>query len=100
MFDFNKFDKAKLLSSALALTGYQWRTKTVDQARGPCPFHGSSPRSRSLAINLRTGSWYCHKCKRRGDALDWAIEKLQYTLFQAIRVLHHHAGIPIPEKED
>lgn len=47
-------------------TGHQWH--------GPCPVHGStSASSHSLSVNLRTGRYYCHKCKSHGNQLElWA----------------------------
>lgn len=56
---------------ALSLVGWQPVWSRAELHRGPCPMHGSSPGSRSLALTDRVV--YCHKCHFRGDAVAiWA----------------------------
>jgi len=100
MFLLNKLDRPLLMGAALAATGWHYRKKKGDQERGPCPFHGSSPRSVSMNVNRRIGKFFCHKCKKNGDAIDWFRAFNNMDFVPAIRELHRLAGISIPEGED
>lgn len=53
---------------ALDLIGWspQW-SRGPTLARGPCPYHGSAPGSRSLVVSDRVV--YCHKCHWSSDAI-------------------------------
>ena len=56
---------------------YRYRAPDVKrrgaELRGPCPLHDG--RRDSLAINPRTGDWYCHsQCGRGGSLIGFEME--------------------------
>ena len=72
--DFNELRNQIKMEDVLQQLGFKSITNMGDQARGPCPVHGStSPQSRSFSVNLREGRYYCHKCHSKGNQLElWA----------------------------
>jgi len=53
------------------LLNWRARERNGEQARGPCPVHGSSsPSSRSLSAHLGRGIWQCFRCGASGNALE------------------------------
>lgn len=51
----------------------------------------------SAYINVETTAWFCHGCKRRGNALGLVQEVLQVDRAQAERFLREHYGIDFVE---
>lgn len=82
--DFNLLRQEITMQQVLELLSFQPVSRKGDQLRGPCPLHGSTnQRSRSLAINLQTQRYYCHKCHVGGNQLElWAAVHKQ-NLYQA-----------------
>ncbi len=68
-----------------------------DQIRGPCPVHGSSsPQSRSFAVNVRLGRYYCHRCRSGGNALElWAAVR-GVSVYAAAIELCRPLGLEVP----
>lgn len=59
------------LAEVLRLLGWQAQKRRGEQARGPCPVHGSSsPTSRVFSAHLGRGVWQCFRCGACGNALD------------------------------
>ena len=65
------------MRDVLRLLQFEARVVRGDQWRGPCPVHGSNPRSRSLSVNVRLGRYHCFVCGSHGNALE---------LWSAVRV--------------
>jgi hypothetical protein len=72
--DFRQARSEVRLAVVLELLGWRWRERHGEQARGPCPLHGSSsPRSRSFSAHLGRNVWQCFRCGASGNALElWA----------------------------
>lgn len=77
---------------------YGWRPVMTRGclSRGPCPFHGSAPRSRSLAVV--SGQWYCHKCHTFGDSVDLLTRKYLQTAVEAAEELCEKYRVAVPRK--
>ncbi len=65
--------------------------------RGPCPLCSSGDlASRNLAVDLKIGVWYCHKCKCSGTALTLYGLVAQVGVYEAAKDLSKLAGLPVP----
>jgi hypothetical protein len=89
------------ITAVLGLLGWQHRSRSGEQLRGPCPIHQStSPKSRSFAVNIRRNIWYCHApaCKSGGNQLDlWAAATgLTEDPYQAALDLCEKLGLEVP----
>ncbi len=95
--DFEAVKQQVTILGALKLLGWSWSHIKGKQARGPCPVHGSgSTKSRSLAVDLERGSWYCHSCKRGGSVIDlWAAVN-GLPIYEAAIALCHAVNLPVP----
>ena len=95
--DFRQARSEVRLGVVLELLRWQPRERRGDQARGPCPLHGSaSPRSRSFSAHLGRGVWQCFRCGASGNALElWALATGQ-RLYQAVLGLYDRLGQPVP----
>jgi DNA primase len=85
------------LSAVLELIGFVPHRLLGQQARGPCPFHGSrSPTSRSFAAHLGKNVYRCFRCPAKGNALDlWAAWTRQ-SLYASVIDLCQRLGQPVP----
>ncbi len=95
--DYAKLKAEIRIEQVLALTDFRAIETLGDEARGPCPIHGSnSPTSRSFSANLRKHTYRCFKCEAGGNQLDlWmAISKL--PLYDAACDLCERLGIEMP----
>lgn len=64
-------------------------------ARGPCPVCDlHHPNSRDLWLS--PFRWYCHKCRKGGDAIDLYALLHNCNVHQAARALCELHGIPVP----
>ena len=88
------------MQQVLDLIDFQPSGRTGPQLHGPCPVHGSSsPRSRSLSVNLDLGRYPCHKCGRQGNPLElWAAIQ-QTSLYNASVELCRVLGRDVPRLE-
>jgi len=65
--------------------------------RGPCPLCSSGDlASRNLAVDLKVGVWFCHKCKCSGTALTLYGLVAQVGVYEAAKDLSKLAGLPVP----
>ncbi len=95
--DFEAVKQQITIYGALKLLGWEWSHIKGHQARGPCPVHGSgSTKSRSLAVDLLHGSWYCHSCKRGGSVIDLWAAVHGLPIYEAAVALCHAVGLPVP----
>jgi DNA primase len=97
LIDFRRARSEARLAEVLALLGWQPRERRGEQARGPCPLHGStSPRSRSFSAQLGRGVWHCFGCDASGNALDLWARATGQSLYQAVVDLYEQLGREVP----
>jgi DNA primase len=91
--DFRQARREMRLAVVLDLLNWHARERNGEQARGPCPVHGSSsPSSRSLSAHLGRGVWQCFRCGASGNALElWARASGQ-ELYPATLELYRRLG--------
>lgn len=95
--DFHLLRQEITMQQVLNLIDFQPTSRVGSQLHGPCPVHGSSsPRSRSLSVNLALGRYHCHKCGSQGNPLElWAAIK-QMSLYNASIDLCRALGRDVP----
>jgi DNA primase len=85
------------LGRVLELLGWRPHERRGEQARGPCPLHGStSPRSRSFSAQLGRGVWHCFGCGASGNALELWARATGQGLYQAVLDLYDRLGREVP----
>jgi DNA primase len=85
------------LAEALTLIGWEARSRSGQQARGPCPLHGSkSPTSRAFAVHLGKNVYHCFRCSASGNALDLWVALTRQPLHAAVIDLCRRLGRDIP----
>jgi DNA primase len=62
---------------------------TSDELRFSCPFpnHGGGDETPSCYMNANTSAFFCHGCKERGTAVEFAAYVLQISPLESIRLL-------------
>jgi hypothetical protein len=62
---------------------------TSHEMRFSCPFpnHDNGDENASAYMNIETGMFFCHGCKERGSAVDFASHVLSISPLEAIRLL-------------
>jgi DNA primase len=95
--DFRQARSQVRLAEVLRLLGWEPCRRWGEQARGPCPVHGSrGPRSRSFGAHLGRGVWHCFVCGAGGNVLDlWAAVTHQ-PLRAAVIDLYGRLGRAVP----
>ena len=84
------------IAEVLDLMAYEPRRRRGPQARGPCPLHGSGPRSCAFAVHWDKSVFHCFVCGAGGNALDlWAAWTRQ-RLYAAVVDLFQRLGRDIP----
>ncbi len=67
------------------------------ELRDYCPLHGGD-NQKSLAINEKDGTWYCHSCNAKGGDLISLFQQAKNLDFNsAVKELAGHFGIPVEE---
>ena len=69
-------------------------TPDGDALRGRCSAHRDD--ARGLYVLEGLGSYHCFSCGRRGDVVRWARETACCSEEDAIALLCHRAGLPVP----
>jgi DNA primase len=95
--DFDKLRAEITMEQVLDLIHFEPTTTRGNQWRGPCPVHQStSIHSRSLSVNLSTRRYYCHKCRSKGNQIEfWAAVK-QLPIYDAAVDLCDALGRKVP----
>jgi len=75
-------------SVALKRTGRNWV--------GLCPFH--KEKTPSFSVNAERQFYYCFSCKAGGDVFKFVQESEKVEFLEAVEMLSHRAGIPVPER--
>ena len=79
------------------LSWYGWHPAFIEgqEKRGPCPLHGSTnTRSRSFAV-CETG-FFCHSCKKGGDAVRLYATLFKLDSYAAAVQMCERIGMPVP----
>jgi len=72
-------------------------TGTTLTKRGPCPLCSpSSLTSRSLAVDIPKGVWYCHSCRKSGDAITLYALLAKVSCWEAAVALSDLSKSPVP----
>ena len=83
--DFAAIKETVTMAQVLALLEFTPLSSRNNQQRGPCPLHGSGPRSRSFSANLQEQTFQCFKCHAHGNDLDlWAQATHQADIYAAV----------------
>ena len=84
------------IGEVLALLGFDARSASGDQVRGPCPLHDSADTSRVFSVNLAKNTFQCFKCGGHGNHLDlWAAATKQ-SLYEAALDLCRRLNRDVP----
>jgi DNA primase len=69
------------------------------ELRDVCPVHDGADGPENLAINLKTGEWFCHSkgCKR-GDLISLYMQAKKMDFLTAVRELAAYLGISTEER--
>ena len=95
--DFNLLRDQIQMQDVLNRLGFRPSRSTGTQLRGPCPVHKShSEHSRSFAVNLTQGRFYCHRCHIHGNVIELWAAVHQQTLVQAAIDLCNSLGPEVP----
>jgi putative transposase len=95
--DFAAIKATVTMAQVLALLEFTPLSSRNNQERGPCPLHGSGPRSRSFSANLQAQTFQCFKCHAHGNTLDlWAQATHQTDIYAAAVDLCQRLGCPVP----
>ncbi len=78
-----------------------WDARKSNTGKGdlwaPCPFH--QEKSASFHVDDRKGYYYCFGCHAKGDAISFVRETENVGFMEAVAILAHEAGMPIPEAD-
>ena len=78
-----------------------WDVRKSNQGKGdmwaPCPFH--QEKTASFHVDDKKGYYYCFGCHAKGDAISFVRETENVDFIEAVRILAHEAGMPMPERD-
>ena len=95
--DFRQARSQVRLAEVLGLIGWEACQRWAEQARGPCPVHGSrGPGSRSFGAHLGRGVWHCFVCGAGGNVLDLYAAVTRQPLHAAVLDLYGRLGRAVP----
>ena len=95
--DFNVLRTEITMEQVLHQLGFQPSARNGDQWHGPCPVHSSTSRSsRSFAVNLAAGRYYCHQCHSHGNVVELWAAVHHVTIHQAAIDLCRVLGRNVP----
>jgi DNA primase len=85
------------MAQVLELLGFVAQERSGDQARGPCPVHGSgSSRSRCFSAHLTRRIYRCFRCGSAGNHLDLYAAATHRSLFAAALELCDRVHCDVP----
>jgi len=96
--DFALVRRQVSLTQVLELVGFTATTRRGPQLRGPCPVHGSAPRSRSFAAHLQKHCWHCFGCGAGGNALDLYLAVTKLPVYDGALELCARLGVDAPRR--
>jgi CHC2 zinc finger len=98
LIDIGQFKADLGMIDVLRVIGWRENFRAGSQLRGPCPFHGSSPKSRSFSVSITRKCYRCFKrdCGVMGGHLDLYIAHANITnAYVACLELSKLTGIPL-----
>ncbi len=86
------------VKNAVNLADYIGRSVSLNKKsstlyKAICPFHDDRNPSFDVYDDEGEWKWYCHGCKKGGDAIDFAREKYGLTIAEAINRVAEDAGL-------
>jgi CHC2-type zinc finger protein len=84
------------MAEVLTLLGFEARSCSGPQLRGPCPLHGSATSSRVFSVNLAKNTFQCFKCGASGNHLDLWASATKKSVYEAALDLCQRLGRDIP----
>jgi hypothetical protein len=93
--DFQAVRQLVPLKAVLTLLGWSASSQRGKQARGYCPLH-SAERHHSRIFAVEGEKWYCHCCKKGGDAIDLYASVKGLSLWRAAAELCELTGQAVP----
>jgi hypothetical protein len=94
--DFGALRRLVGLEQVLQVVGFKAVARRGLSVRGPCPVHGSAPRSRSLAAHLGRHCWQCFRCGAHGNALDLWLAVTRLPPYEGALALCARLGVAVP----
>jgi len=95
--DFDRLRTEITMEQVLRQLGFQPVARSGDQLHGPCPVHGSSSLwGRTFSVNLRSGRYYCHKCRSHGNLLELWAAVCHLPIYEAALDLCRALGHEVP----
>jgi hypothetical protein len=93
--DFKRVKQLVNTLDCLRILGWVSIAEGPGKVRCACPMvRHTRDEERPVAVNL--GGWYCHKCKRGGDAVDFVSAALGLPIAEAARALCRLVGVRVP----
>ena len=95
--DFNRLRAEIRIEEVLDLLRFEPTRRLGRQWYGRCPLHRSaSERRGSFSLNVLIGRYYCHRCHRRGNALELWAAATDQSLHPAMIDLCGRLGREVP----
>jgi DNA primase len=94
--DFRALRGQVQLAQVLELVRFEPTVRRGPCVRGPCPVHGSQPRSRSFAAHLEWQCWHCFRCGAHGNALDLWLAVTRLPVNEGALALCARLGLEVP----
>jgi DNA primase len=99
--DFASAKRLLTFQDVLRICGWKHVREDRRNLRGPCPFHGSGPKSTSLSVDIQGKRFRCFKCEARGNHIDFAMQSApQSGVYEVVVFLCQESGINVPYLED
>ncbi len=78
-----------------------WDARKSNQGKGdmwaPCPFHHE--KTASFHVDDQKGFYYCFGCHAKGDAISFVKDTENVSFIEAVEILAHEAGMPMPKRD-
>jgi DNA primase len=87
-----RIDLVELIASQVALK------KAGRSYKGLCPFH--QEKTPSFNVDPEKGLWFCHGCKKGGDAFDFVMQTSNLSFMEAAEVLAKRAGVRLERSQE
>lgn len=95
--DFDRLRAEITMEHVLDLLSFEPVGRSGPQWYGCCPLHEATPkRSRSFAVNVALGRYYCHHCHSHGNPLELWTAATKLPLHQAVIDLCQRLGRQVP----
>lgn len=101
LIDFGAYRTPKFLAAVIHHFDLRGSKGDTLRNRGPCPIcTPTDTEKRCLAVDLRQGVWFCHRCKCSGSALTLYMLVTGVPVYEAAEDLSRLVNEPIPYLDD